>query len=102
MGKRFAAIILQAFIYSLVFWLSWIFIFRPVAIMSSKSTTPTDLEDKRQSEIYTEQLKKANDQLEVIESQQRRMDALLSEYEQQSKRYEKVLERWEQQVGIRK
>ncbi len=101
-AKNVASFLVKAFGFVAVFWLSWIFIFRPISMSHVQSSVISEVDEKQQAEMYSQQLVKANEQLAVIESQQKRMDALLSQYEQQAKRYEAVLQKWEQQTSIRK
>lgn len=101
-AKDVAALLLRSFGFVAVFWLSWIFVFRPISMSYTQSSVVSNIEERQQAETYAQQLQKANEQLAVIDSQQKRMDALLSQYEQQVKRYEAVLQKWEQQTGLQR
>lgn len=100
--KDVSIFLLKAFGFVVVFWLSWIFIFRPISALNSQPSIASDIQEKQQFETYSQQLEKANAQLSESAIQQKRMDALLSQYEQQAKRYDAVLQKWEQQTGVRK
>ncbi len=100
--KALSVFLLKAFSFSAMFWLSWIFVFRPISLSHAESSIVSEPQERQQAEAYSQALHKANDQLAVTESQQKRMDALITQYEQQAKRYDTVLLKWEQQTGIRK
>lgn len=101
-AKVVAVFLLKTSGFVAVFWLSWIFIYRPVSLSHTESSVMSDVEERQQSESYSRALQRANEQLAVTESQQKRMDALITNYEQQAKRYDAVLLKWEQQTRIRK
>ncbi|UGQ45143.1 hypothetical protein [Massilia endophytica] len=93
---------LKAFIFVATFWLSWIFIFRPLSVSHTHVSVFADAQERQQAKTYSQQLQRADEQLAAVEAQQKRMDALLTQHEQHTKRYESVLQKWEQQTGIRK
>lgn len=102
LAKKISQFLLKSFAFTAIFWLTCVFVFKPF-FLSAPSAVPTfDAQEARQSEIYSQQLQKANEQLSVVTQQQKRLDAVLVQQEQQIKRYDAVLLRWEQQTGIRK
>jgi hypothetical protein len=102
MGKNIGLFLLKAFTFAAAFWLSWIFIFRPVSALTSTTSAVSGIKEQQQSEAYEQQLQLANEQLAVASAQQKRMDAVLLQWEEQAKRYEVILQKWEQQTGARK
>ncbi len=102
MGKNIGLFLLKALTFAAVFWLSWIFIFRPISALTSPTSTISGIKEQQQSESYEQQLQLANEQLVMASAQQKRMNAVLSQWEEQAKRYEFVLQKWEQQTSVRK
>jgi len=86
---------------SATFWLSWIFIFRPISLFYQTGSAESAKQEVAQAAIYSRQLKKAEDQLAKAEGQQKRMDSLLSHYEEQAVRYDAVLTKWEREGHVR-
>lgn len=102
-GEKIVIYFLKSFGFVSVFWLSWIFIFRPISLAHAEpQSVMSDAREKQQADTYSLQLQRVNDQLSNVDAQQKRMDAVLTQYEQHNKRYEVVLQKWEQQTGIRK
>lgn len=101
-GQKILLFLLKAFGFVTVFWLSWIFMFRPMSFSNASSNVMSDYQQRQQAEMYSRQLQSAEEQLAVIDGQQKRMDAILTQNEQHIKRYEVVLQHWERQAEVRK
>lgn len=101
-SQKVLLFLFKAFGFVTVFWLSWIFVFRPLSLSTASSSVMSGVQERQQAEMYSRQLQKAEEQLAVIDGQQQRMDAIFALNEQHVKRYEVVLHHWERQAEVRK
>jgi hypothetical protein len=102
-GKKILLFLTKAITFSVVFWCSWIFIFRQIPTNPTE-VIPLTSDDfgKELDKIYEQQLKKVGEHLVISELHQKKMERLIEKYEDHVQRYEKVLQKWEQQTGLKK
>ena len=101
MGKACILFLLKVVVGTTIFWLSWVFIFRPMSAQTDNISVMSGVAERQHAEDYEKQLRLADEQLELSRVQQKRMDQLLDHYEQQVKRYDAILQKWESQANVR-
>ncbi|HMH18712.1 MAG TPA: hypothetical protein VK572_11265 [Burkholderiales bacterium] len=97
MLKTSGVFLLKAITFSIIFWVIWVYIVRPITnaqsstVSQSSKTEMKSNENEEAMKIYKEQAKKA-------EEQQRRVDKIISKQEEQGRRLDAVLSGWEKTI----
>ena len=99
--KQAGLFLIKAVAFSLVFWVMWVYVVRPI---TNAQTTNSTCDNQVQAEATDQNtaMKKYMEQAAKAEEQQQRMDSILDRQEEQSKRLDAILSAWEKQTRIAK
>ena len=101
--KAIGLFILKAVCFTVVFWVVWLYVLRPITSPPQSTNTPSqDAQTKAQMDAYDRQANRFTEQQNVADVQQKRADKLLSIQEEQTERFNAILEKWEKQTGVKK
>jgi flagellar biosynthesis/type III secretory pathway M-ring protein FliF/YscJ len=99
--KQIIGFVMKAFFFSVIFWVMWIYVMRPIA---NPQTSKASCGNQTQAESTDQEvaMKKYMEQAAKAEEQLNRMDAILAKKEEQSRRFDNVLSTWERQAKLAK